>query len=460
MGVRFQRRITLCKGVHLNVSKSGIGISLGMRGASISTGPRGQYVNLGIPGTGLAFRQKVGDNSSDSSDSVNESNIRNSNYIEGSSINIKIDKDGKEFAYLTAPDGTPYNDEAMMRRVKKGAQYHELLEKVRRMKYDDMKNKNDSCVYIYKSSPTIITEQDVIQERENPKNIIKQEYVIHEFDEAEPRLTAFYDKAHNWALENVKYNIFNKKKKVHFAEHQKMYELFEEAKKDWEKRKEEYYENEKKTKIIKDKEFEEDYKRRASEQAYIYDQVLNPTEDYINDTVKDVLSQIELPVEFSIDYAVAGRKIELDIDLPEIEDYPQEVCTILSSGKLSVKHKTISELNKDYATGVIGMSFFFASILFNISPAIEQVSISGYTQRTNKKTGNIEDQYVYSVVFPRKNFSEINIQNIDPIQAITGFEHVMDITSKFELKTIDVKESENRKTDSEKQENQTEFYSV
>lgn len=261
-------------------------------------------------------------------------------------------------------------------------------------------------------------------------------------------------------MENVKYHFWNKKKKVHFAEHQKMYELFEEAKINWEKRKEEYYENEEKTKIIKDKEFEEEYRRKASEQAYIYDQVLNPTEDYINDTVKDVLSQIELPVEFSIDYAVAERKIELDIDLPEIEDYPQEVCSILSSGKLSVKHKTVSELNKDYATGVTGMAFFFASILFNISPAIEQVSISGYTQRMSKKTGNIEDQYVYSVIFPREEFSKINIQNIDPIQAITVFDHVMDITSRFELKTINVKESENRKTDSEKQEKQTEFYSV
>ena len=60
----------------------------------------------------------------------------------------------------------------------------------------------------------------------------------------------------------------------------------------------------------------------------------------------------------------------------------------------------------------------------------------------------------------RKEFSELNIKNIDPIQAITAFEHVMDITSKFELKTINVRESENRKIESDKQENQTEFYTV
>ena len=459
MGVRFARRITLCKGVHLNVSKSGIGISLGMRGASISTGPRGSYVNLGIPGTGLSYREKIADKSN-GSEFQNESEIRNDEYIEGSSLTIKITKEGKEIAYLTAPDDTPYMNEPFMRRLKKTDLYKETLEKVRKMKYDDMKNKNDSCVFIYKSSPKVITEQEVLQERDNPKNIVQQEYVIHEFDEPEPIETPFYDKAHTWAIENVKAHFWNKKKMINLATQEKMTELFEEAKKNWKIRKEEYFENEKKTKVIKDKEFEEDFKKRIAEEAQIYEQILNPTDDYINDTVKDVLSQIELPVEFSIDYAVTNRKIELDIDLPEIEDYPQEVCSILSTGKLSVKHKTISELNKDYATGVIGMAFFFASILFNISPAIEQISISGYTQRISKKTGNTEDQYVYSVVFPRKEFSELNIKNIDPIQAITAFEHVMDITSKFELKTINVRESENRKIESDKQENQTEFYTV
>ena len=155
MGVRFARRITLCKGVHLNVSKSGIGISLGMRGASISTGPRGSYVNLGIPGTGLSYREKIADKSNDS-EFQNESEIRNDEYIEGSSLTIKITKEGKEIAYLTAPDDTPYMNEPFMRRLKKTDLYKETLEKVRKMKYDDMKNKNDSCVFIYKSSPKVI----------------------------------------------------------------------------------------------------------------------------------------------------------------------------------------------------------------------------------------------------------------------------------------------------------------
>ena len=451
MGMRFYRRIRICKGVHLNVSRSGVGISLGMRGASISTGPRGQYVNLGIPGTGISYRQKIGGNTNkgdSQSKYLSDSDVQRSSYIENSNLKIQIDNDGKELVYMEAPDGRIFVDEEMMRRVKRSEMYRNMLEAARNTKYDYMKKQNDSCVYIYKSSPKLITVQDVINERENPSNIIRKEYVIHEFSEPEPRETPFYDIARKWAEENVKTHFWNRKKKLHWETHHKMYELFDQAKEDWKKRREEYYINEQKIKEIKDKEYEEDYKLRASEQAYIYNQILNPTEDYLNDTVKDVLSQIELPVEFSIDYSVSNKKIELDIDLPEIEDFPQKTCSILSTGKLSIKQKSISELNKDYATGVTGLAYFFASTLFNISPAIEEISISAYTQRTSPKTGNLEDQYVYSVVFPRNKFAELNIEKIDPIQAFSNFEHTIDLTSKFELKTINVRDSENRKIDS------------
>src|SRR5690625_670478 len=58
MAFRFQRRITLAPGVRLNLSKRGLGLSVGPRGASLSMGPSGVYTHAGIPGTGLAYRQK------------------------------------------------------------------------------------------------------------------------------------------------------------------------------------------------------------------------------------------------------------------------------------------------------------------------------------------------------------------------------------------------------------------
>jgi hypothetical protein len=58
MGLRFQRRFKLLPGVHLNLSLSGVGMSVGGRGAHIGVTPRGQrYTSVGMPGTGLAWRE-------------------------------------------------------------------------------------------------------------------------------------------------------------------------------------------------------------------------------------------------------------------------------------------------------------------------------------------------------------------------------------------------------------------
>jgi hypothetical protein len=57
-GLRFQRRIRLLPGVHLNLSLSGVGISAGGRGFHVGRTARGQtYVSAGLPGTGLSVRR-------------------------------------------------------------------------------------------------------------------------------------------------------------------------------------------------------------------------------------------------------------------------------------------------------------------------------------------------------------------------------------------------------------------
>jgi hypothetical protein len=57
-GLRFQRRIRVLPGVHLNVSLSGVGVSVGGRGLHAGVTAHGQrYMSAGLPGTGLSVRQ-------------------------------------------------------------------------------------------------------------------------------------------------------------------------------------------------------------------------------------------------------------------------------------------------------------------------------------------------------------------------------------------------------------------
>lgn len=443
MGFRFSKRISICKGVNLNVSKSGVGISLGVKGASISIGSRGTYLNTGIPGTGISYRQKI---TSSSNSNQGSSNIMEYDFPPGSTFQFKIDNDGNETFLLLDSSGRPFSNDYLAKKIKKSPLYKEIVEKARKEKNDYKQKQNDDIVYIYKLTPKIISVDDVIKERDDLSSVQQNYYNVRAFTEPQPRYTNFYEEANAFAKATVKTRMFWKKKEfIREATNKKMDELYKIAMAEWTARHDEFYLNENQIKKEKDAEFKKEYDCMIAERNKTYEQILNPSFDYLQETVSYVLSQIQLPVDFSIDYAVSDKCIELDIDLPEIENLPQTTSSILQSGKLSIKKKSVTELNKDYATSVVGMSFFFAGILFNISPAIEKISIAGYTQRVSKKTGNVEDQYIYSVTYIRDIFSKLNISNIDPLEAIDNFDHTINISSKYELKTIDVKFSENRK---------------
>lgn len=56
MGFRFQRRISIVPGLRLNLSKSGVSMSLGGRGLTTNLSTSGLRTTVGIPGTGLSYR--------------------------------------------------------------------------------------------------------------------------------------------------------------------------------------------------------------------------------------------------------------------------------------------------------------------------------------------------------------------------------------------------------------------
>ncbi|MDE2058749.1 MAG: DUF4236 domain-containing protein [candidate division NC10 bacterium] len=59
MGLLFRKRLRLGKFLSLNVSKSGLGLSVGPPGAKVSLNPKRARLQVGIPGTGLGYRRDV-----------------------------------------------------------------------------------------------------------------------------------------------------------------------------------------------------------------------------------------------------------------------------------------------------------------------------------------------------------------------------------------------------------------
>lgn len=59
MGWRFQKRITIFPGFRLNLSRRGISTSIGPRGASLTVHKHGVDANVGLPGSGLSYRERI-----------------------------------------------------------------------------------------------------------------------------------------------------------------------------------------------------------------------------------------------------------------------------------------------------------------------------------------------------------------------------------------------------------------
>ena len=59
MSWSFRKKVRILPGVDLNLSKTGMGISVGPKGAKVSVNKNGIYLNTSIPGTGLYKRTKL-----------------------------------------------------------------------------------------------------------------------------------------------------------------------------------------------------------------------------------------------------------------------------------------------------------------------------------------------------------------------------------------------------------------
>lgn len=60
MGLRFYRRIHICPGVGVNLSRSGPSLTFGVRGAHVTLGSRGVTRTVGLPGTGIYYTSRAG----------------------------------------------------------------------------------------------------------------------------------------------------------------------------------------------------------------------------------------------------------------------------------------------------------------------------------------------------------------------------------------------------------------
>lgn len=137
--------------------------------------------------------------------------------------------------------------------------------------------------------------------------------------------------------------------------------------------------------------------------------------DEAEQAIENWLEEAEAPIGFAVETEVLEDKgaIMIDLDLPEIEDMPQNTLAELADGTVKIKKKTQKQQREDYKTCVFGLGEYVASHVFTVAPAAQKIVVSAYTQRRDEKTGENVDTFIYSLIFERGDFKK-NYQEIDP----------------------------------------------
>ncbi|WP_302805107.1 DUF4236 domain-containing protein [Cloacibacillus porcorum] len=185
--------------------------------------------------------------------------------------------------------------------------------------------------------------------------------------------------------------------------------------------------------------FERDQDQK--EQAFYEKLATTPLEQ--EDKLANLFDQVDWPLETNISFEIDGSVVNLDVDLPEFEDMPKEIFKVRGRGQnKEVQEETKSERQQrlDYAKHVHGIIFFLARLIFNELPDLNEIIISGYTQRPAKDTGQIIDDYIISVRINRLTWQVIdlsNIKNIDPVECMEHFDLRRNMTKTGIFKTIE-----------------------
>ncbi len=160
-----------------------------------------------------------------------------------------------------------------------------------------------------------------------------------------------------------------------------------------------------------------------------------PDADAVEAAIGEWLDNLSLPIDFRVSFEYEGGALLADMDLPEIEHLPTRKAEATASGDLKQKDKTQKELKAEYARCVFGLGMFCASYFFSATPHMEKVLLSAYTQRRDSR-GEVEDAYIYSVIFTREGFMKKGYQAEEPEAFLCRFKNRMNKGADGALKKI------------------------
>ncbi|HET8700716.1 MAG TPA: DUF4236 domain-containing protein, partial [Nitrococcus sp.] len=387
------RTIKLAPGLHLNIGKRGVSLSAGVRGASITLGRNGAYVNAGLPGTGLSVRERIGGG-------------------------------GKKSHFWKSRSAPPESAVAAVKAQLEDGGTVRFLDALDNPLPPALERKAEE-----QQDPLL---RNWLEEQCQKRNALLRELQsIHEctpspdFAAPEPRPFAEQPPAPTAPKKAGFLGFFlSRRRQAIEQENRDAQQRFADAQRRWEARKQAH---------------------EQAEQHRIHEQMVRLKSEVavMEQALFDRLQGIEWPRETNIAFELlqGGWMLALDVDLPEIEDFPTEEASVAARGlRLNLKKLSQTRQHEIYSRHVHGVALRLLGEAFAALPSLKQVVISGYTQRINKATGHETNTYIYSAVVPRTNWAMLNFSNlasVDPIQALEMFDLRRNMTVTGILRAIE-----------------------
>lgn len=387
--MRFRKSIKLAPGLRMNLSGGGVSWSVGTRGASVSFGKRGTYLNTGIPGTGLYSRERIGGSIKPAPNSTSKAttNVQ---------ITVKIEDDGT-IRFIDS-NGNPAPD-SWIKAAKQ--QKGDVIKSLIQSECDNINQQIEALAELYQYTPS-------------PTSVPK--YTSLEFDLAIPKEPSQSNLGFFSSLFKSKRERIEKANNELLTSHLKSVD-------EWNKSKQIFQEQE------------------SNRKKYIEQDIYSDTSAMLSH-LENCLQDITWPKEtlISFDLFDNGKRVFLDVDLPEIEDIPNKTASVPSRGlKLSIKEMSATQVQKLYMRHVHAIGFRIIGEVFASLPISEEVVLSAYTQRPDGATGQFKDDYLYSVRVNRSDWNAINFNNLaslDVIEAFSRFNLRRDMTKTGVFKAI------------------------
>ncbi len=441
---RFRRSIRIAPGLRVNFGKRSVSLSAGGRGATVTMGPRRLWSNVGIPGTGLSYRQRFGGSSEQQHTIKAQKKLERAqqrfNQIqerqnELSEVKIGYDEETGVLNFKDALGGALSSHELKLLWDQNGNKVLELL----KQKVEEINGDIELLTMIHEDTPS-------------PN--LEPEYQIIPFNELEPSQPKYPDEVRKPELTLLPplgffANLFKNKRIVHEEKQQQLKNEHEKAMLAWEDARKKDLDNyqtalEKYAELKKiwdshKKEHDDTETKRKDK----FPELLRTDEDVMHKTLEDAFNSLSWPRETLVSYQIMGHghQVWLDVDLPEIEDLPQKLASVASTGKkLNIKNKTAKQLQSEYALHIHGIVFRLAGTVFATLPTADTGIISGFSQRLDRSTGKVNNDYLLSVKVEREQYSKIDFDSLDkvnPIEALGAFEIRRKLSSTGVFKPID-----------------------